>query len=80
MRKGGKKNEERRLVVMENIIILPASSYQMSTLFDAHVANSLDTVFHVAFPLGGAITSIFASMMLERYQNREDIYMAGACL
>ena len=44
-------------------------------LFGADSAEVLSTTFNLAFPIGGFITSILASMMLQRLARREDLYM-----
>ena len=49
---------------------------QAKSAFDAETADSLAMTFDLAFPLGGFVTSVFASLLLERLGEREDLYMA----
>jgi len=48
---------------------------QMGQLFDHDTATQLATAFNVAFPLGGLITSILAALLLQYFDEREDIYI-----
>jgi len=49
---------------------------QMLELFPIDTAESLALTFDAAFPVGGFFTSIVASIVLEKFGTREDIYMS----
>ena len=51
-------------------------SDQSRQWFDETSASTLDLLFNVAFPVGGLVTSGFASLLLHRYGQRPEVYMA----
>lgn len=52
----------------------------MSELFSHGVAERLSLTFNTAFPIGGFVTSAFASMLLEFWGERQDLYMGAVVL
>ena len=59
------------------------SAFYISTMSDMLEANfgratadAVSELFNVAFPVGGLLTSVVASVVLQRFSEREDAYMA----
>lgn len=52
----------------ESSLLFPKPAY-------GRTATALATTFNLAFPIGGFATSVFASLLLERLGEREDLYM-----
>ena len=48
---------------------------EAASLFDSYWTDTLATTFNLAFPLGGFVTSVFATILLSRLGDREDLYM-----
>lgn len=53
-------------------------SADVRALFSETIAQRLDLVFNIGFPIGALIASPFTSILLRRFRNRPDIYFGVA--
>ena len=53
-------------------------SEHAQALFPPAIAQRLDLIFYLAFPLGALVTSPLASLLLRRYRTRPAVYMTVA--
>jgi len=60
---------------LKSSLYITTFAEEVSLMFSPATATSLATTFNLAFPIGGFVTSVLASLMLERLGDREDLYM-----